>query len=604
MTRKRWIAVVGLGMAAALAWAYTYHNSDVFSSINTNNWHVNGTVSPSGIGLQGVGAGGGAVISKLTGMTEPHHEVKAKIKLATGTGGDFVLFTRASSDAWSWVAGSYYSVEWFNPSCDGAGACWGWIVLYKKLAGQQPVTLSANVAVTYNFTAEIRFVAIGSTLLVWVNDDIAFYIIDSDLTTGNAGVGARSTCSACAIERADIGHLDTAGPNAVDNLTVSRFPSVTRLRWQVPLDNVQAGGTNPGIGVGLYEIYKNGAYLTSLTNTSPQGQTVEWTDPAAPSPTATYTYQVRAIDRHLSYGTATSVTAPPAAVLTTYDARQVGVKALGSYWGAGGESIDLRSGNLNYTMPMVAGQIRGGGKAPVSLSHNTQSWQKLGSTEWRVGKDTGYGFGWRMMLGSVTRVVDGTNPTYYVFADSSGSEYKLNYQNGSRYYSAEGFQATFDDNPGASLPWTMYFNDGSRWEFGCISASGEDDADVRYPTRVTDTNGNYVDVRYGVGVGAVALNTSSRIQAIEDVRAVQVGSEWRTYSFNYGPVPQGESIPHLTSITNHVNSGETYNLYYWPTLSQSPTTVTSPLTGAADSARCGCSPMWRCRSATTSPTRW
>ena len=89
-------------------------------------------------------------------------------------------------------------------------------------------------------------------------------------------------------------------------------------------------------------------------------------------------------------------------------------------------------------------------------------------------------------------------------------------------------------------------------------------------------------MRYLVGLGSAALNTSSRISAVEDVRAVWMGSDYRTYTFEYTH-GNGDTHAHLTSITNHINSGERYNIYYWPTLSQTPTTVPSPFTGAADS---------------------
>jgi hypothetical protein len=48
--------------------------------------------------------------------------------------------------------------------------------------------------------------------------------------------------------------------------------------------------------------------------------------------------------------------APPGA---NTDARRIGVRPLGSYWGAAGEQIDLRSGNLNFRLPLLRAVGRG-----------------------------------------------------------------------------------------------------------------------------------------------------------------------------------------------------------------------------------------------------
>jgi hypothetical protein len=75
------------------------------------------------------------------------------------------------------------------------------------------------------------------------------------------------------------------------------------------------------------------------------------------------------------------------------EARRIGIRPTGSYWGAAGEQIDLRSGNLNYTLALIQPQSRGW-SVPFALSYNSQVWQKDGTQTTKLGRDVGYGFGW------------------------------------------------------------------------------------------------------------------------------------------------------------------------------------------------------------------
>jgi hypothetical protein len=55
----------------------------------------------------------------------------------------------------------------------------------------------------------------------------------------------------------------------------------------------------------------------------------------------------------------------------------------GELLGGGGEQIDLLSGNLNFTLPLVRPQGRGGTGVTLALNYNSQNWWKDG----RVGGD-------------------------------------------------------------------------------------------------------------------------------------------------------------------------------------------------------------------------
>ncbi|HTX54656.1 MAG TPA: hypothetical protein VMD08_14705, partial [Candidatus Baltobacteraceae bacterium] len=108
------------------------------------------------------------------------------------------------------------------------------------------------------------------------------------------------------------------------------------------------------------------------------------------------------------------------------DPRRTGVRALGSYWGGGGENIDAISGNLNFTIALFSPQTRNGNKTTFALSYNSQIWRQDGGGITLLGQDTGYGLGWKLQAGSITPVwAAGGTIDHYLFTDSSGAEYSL-----------------------------------------------------------------------------------------------------------------------------------------------------------------------------------
>jgi hypothetical protein len=48
------------------------------------------------------------------------------------------------------------------------------------------------------------------------------------------------------------------------------------------------------------------------------------------------------------------------------------MRSTGSYWGGAGEQIDLLSGNLNFTLPLVRAMGRGGWGVTFAASYNSQ----------------------------------------------------------------------------------------------------------------------------------------------------------------------------------------------------------------------------------------
>ena len=274
-----------------------------------------------------------------------------------------------------------------------------------------------------------------------------------------------------------------------------------------------------------------------------------------------------------AYSTAVSVTTPSA---LNVDPVRIGVKPLGTYWGAAPENIDMASGNLNLTIPLLRPQGRGGWSVPIALTYNSQIWKKDTSGIQAMGRDVGYGYGWKMLAGSLTPYWNQAagQIDHYLYIDATGGEYRL-YPSGtgsiwvSHLYptaqgsSGEGIYVYYDASTNL-----LHFRDGSSWLMGCMSSGEEQDAGTLYPTIMEDRNGNQVIFTYGAGMGtstyttsptAIAINSSARIVSIEDTRAT--GTPRSTYNFTWSN-PDSNGIPHLASITNTMGTSEAYTFTF------------------------------------------
>jgi len=262
------------------------------------------------------------------------------------------------------------------------------------------------------------------------------------------------------------------------------------------------------------------------------------------------------------------------------------LRPTGTSWGGGGEKINILSGNLNYTLPLLTAKGRGGLTLPIALNYNSQNWRKDIAT-WNYGRDIGYGYGMKLGAGSIQMFLnDSWIVDHYTFTDSTGAQYRLRTQvvsiaDQTPTASNTGIWATTTD----SVPFIfdantrkLYFPNGTWWFFGCTSFGNEGDATSMYPTLIQDSNGNQIIIRYKQGVSAIDTlgnnvyvfwsNSSGRIDQIEDVRAIYNGSTYTTYQFNYNNDP---GVPHLTSITNSISTAEGYTFTYGGTVA-----LTSP----------------------------
>ncbi len=198
---------------------------------------------------------------------------------------------------------------------------------------------------------------------------------------------------------------------------------------------------------------------------------------------------------------------------TTVDPRRVGVRPNDVYWGAMGEQIDTRSGNLNFTLPLAQAKLRGGGAVTLGLNYNSQVWRKwgpcdhwTGKCEWKLSSDIGYGFGWRLTAGTITPMwSDYWTLSHYPFTDATGVEWRLDVKNGDLWTTKEdGLYVTYNSQTNR-----LHFNDGTFWEMGSVAAPGNPAAGMRFPSLIQDSNGNQGMPGWYGGV----------LKTVEDVRA-------------------------------------------------------------------------------------
>jgi hypothetical protein len=167
--------------------------------------------------------------------------------------------------------------------------------------------------------------------------------------------------------------------------------------------------------------------------------------------------------------TVTAETAAPSAV----DGRRVGIRSTGTYWGGGGEQIDMRSGNLNFTQPLLKPMGRGGWGVPINLSYNSQNWRQPSTASTSLlGADTGYGFGWTLQAGSLTPVYkDYFDVDHYIYTDATGAQYNLGTNTNGVWSSTDAAYVWYDTT---ASPPRLHFADGSFWSL---------DASRREPSR-------------------------------------------------------------------------------------------------------------------------
>jgi len=519
---------------------YQYYFSDSFTNgINTSNWYKNGDGSATS-GLTSTGSVN--LISKpaITPSSMTSYEVGMQLRL-TQSGGYYAALLRASSDAVlsSYNTGSYYAVEVANPTFSNGICTSASLYVWKVIAGS-PAAL-ASTAIPCHTGMVVRAVMHPAGYIITYVDNVPYlWPNDTQITSGAPGVTVAFAPTANSISQVQLGAIDTTPPNAINSQTVgvSAFPNRVDLQWQGVSDNPN------GIGLYAYQIYRHDSnHPTDVWIASDFAPSFS---DATVSSSITYTYTLQAVDWHWNTAsTVITVVTPPAGYI---DARQVGVRPTGSYWGGGGENIDMRSGNLNFSIPLLKVNGRGW-TVPFNLSYNSQNWRKDPGGTWNLGRDSGFGYGWKLQAGALVPVYTGWYTIHhYLYIDATGAEYRLDQNHNGIWTSLEGIYVEYDSNAGR-----LYFPDGTFWVLGSTSAGTEEDAGYEYPTMIQDANGNQVSIAYQTGQNAPSGTSSGRMTLITDVNVNG------TYTFTYSGAG---SPPLLQSITSSTYPSANYAFSY------------------------------------------
>ena len=561
MTQR--IALLALCGAAVCSaqYAYDYSKSPVIA--DGTRWNSNGSPTYPSLGVTFAGSGGSLIsiptISVESGGASNDYEVNTTYTLNSG-GGTYIQFLRASSDTVVAGSGSYISVELVIPSSFSGSAS---ATMNINQCTNGSVTTIGTTTITATNGMTLRSVIFGGRLFVYANN---YWVWDQNISTtsGNPGIGGYNMPAGSGIASVKLGHYDTLAPFQVPAHPIpsSIFPNSVSLQWQGVLDDPN------GIGLFAYYVARNGAGLGYPVQ-------AEFTD-ATVQPSTTYTYTIYATDYHgnFSTGTTVTVTTPPAG---SVDPRRTGLYSTGSYWGGGGEQIDTLSGNLHFSIPLLTAQGRTGSTMPVSMVYDSQNWRQDNGVNWLLGTDVGYGFGWKLLAGSITPYYFAfwSPVDHYIYTDSTGAQYRLDHNSSGIWSSSS--QSVYVWLDTTVSPNRLHFKDGSFWVMGSTSAGTEQDAGTMYPTIVEDKFGNQTILTYDTAAGlpyvndtqypytqVYTANTSSRILGITDVRAIACntgspptcygGVTSATYFFTYDHTDY--VIPHLTSFQNFVATSE------------------------------------------------
>ncbi|HEV8414572.1 MAG TPA: RHS repeat-associated core domain-containing protein [Bryobacteraceae bacterium] len=530
--------------------AYSYYYTENGASPVWANWIVqnyNGQLavySNGGFGGIAFNSYGGSGRMTYPSTTASPGEVKLTYRMATTTfPGSATVYLSASTDLsapGAPSAGSGYKID-FQFGSTGSSYS-----LSRIDSGQFTVVSSGGFGPGHDLMT-FRFVRNSTGVILGYVDNVRFLqYSDTTYTSGRMavelGFDSYQPASGPLLSEIDLGNLDSIAPGAIPSGSISATPFYNHVDIQWPAASDDANGT----GIYDYEIYRNGWLVGSTSDLSFSDSTV--------APSTTYTYTLKPVDFHGNAAATDFVVTTPA---FSPEGRRVGVRTTGAYWGATGENIDVLSGNLNYTLPLINAKARNGWSVGFNLNYNSQDWRYDANRTWKYGADVGYGFGWRLMAGSITpKFADAYSVNYYLFTDSTGAEYRLDQNSGNVWSSKESVYVYYD-----AAASTLHFRDGSFWYFGCTSAISEADSGVMYPTLMEDANGNQIIVHYKTGLGATWADSSARINTIQDVRTPGTN----TYVFNYN----ADSPPHLTGMNVYVPTGENYTFNYSPNQSLS-----------------------------------
>ena len=554
----------------ALAFAASPYDTTNFPSYNPANWAASGPFTQtSGLATTGNEA---LIYRNPAPDGTSDYEVRTTYRLtnfnpALQYTGGFLTYLRAPALAPGqnpvinpldgFVTGDMFAIELWDPRLVN-GQCNATLVLWQRKNGA--LTSPASAAIPCSDGMTVRAVIRSNLLWVWTDTAKGLYLAIANpvVTAGQPGVGGRVIPAGNGIAKVELYPCDRTAPIVPPSPAVTPFSNKIEMQLKGLQDDPNGAGfyltqmwridnANPGAGW---------LYQTSLFRSNYVDLTTV--------PSHSYTYIVRVYDYHGNFADRAVTVVTPAAGTT--DPRQIGVRSTGAYWGSLGEQIDMQNGNLNVTLPIVTAKARTGWSATFALSYNSQNWRTDPGGSWNLGRDTGFGYGWRLLAGSITPVYSSSSIAFYIYTDSTGAEYRLANSavvNGyETWTSTEGTYVSYD-----ATRRRLYFNDGSFWNMSVESSASEEDAGTLYPSSMQDSNGNQVLIGYYPGAGAPPQTpSSSRITQISDIRAATNNYPLnRTYFFEY----DSNTVPHLVSIRQGDNA-QIAALGYIPAAAASP----------------------------------
>jgi hypothetical protein len=364
-------------MAGAASASYQYYYTDSLTSINSANWTQVGSPQATSYGLGGYGS----LVSKVSSPTGNDYDIQVAFNCPNSpVCYGFTLFARSTSDTSTSYA---FSVML------------GGVQLVKNVANSQTVLATWPY---YGVTGEVfRLVVRGNTIAAFVGAYTFTYNDPSPITSGQPGVG--NQCSQAYLTNVKFGPIDYTAPPAINQsqVTSSQTGQWVDLYWPVGSDDGNGPGLQ-GYTVSRYSSALGTIYLGAPTKPN-------WTDETV-APGTSYTYYLTACSQSGSCSTATSygVTTPSSTQQAATDQRRIGVRSTGAYWGGAGERIDMNSGNLNFSVPVLTAMGRGNWSVTFALSYNSQMWRNDGGGIRLLGEDLGLGLGWKLQAGSVRPV--------------------------------------------------------------------------------------------------------------------------------------------------------------------------------------------------------
>ena len=463
----RLIALVGCSLVPALA-QYQYDYPNILNPGISSQWWLNGWEGSTYIWVNTSGFGGYGSAVFMPALPTPSNGYEVNTTLPIYWWGDgYTILLRATPTAQAYgLAGANVGTTYAfvisvaaESSSPPATNCSVW--LYKQISAAATQLSSGIFPCNDNNNMVVRAVVTQSnSILLYINGVLCMQVSDASIGTGQPGF----TLLTGAIQYAEFGHQDTVPPIPINpaSISASAQPDQVDLQWGATTDDPN------GIGLLEYSVYRNGDPLATLPVT-----TTTFSDYTA-TPKTPYTYTIYAIDQHLNQvGTSINVTTPALSNVVP----KTGVRPNGTYWGGGGEQIDMASGNLNYAVPILKAMGRGGWSVNFQLSYNSQNWRQDSGGVWQLGQDTGYGYGWRFQAGSITPVYSNAwNLAYYFFIDSTGAWHAFSINNGSNVWSSkDGMYLSYD-----ATAKVLHFPDGSFWTFGSTSSTLEQDARTMY----------------------------------------------------------------------------------------------------------------------------